>query len=64
MSIDVRHCFYCEKCIKEFDHHCYWVDNCIGGENINVFIAFLTFLALNLIGTALICSYGNFSNFN
>ncbi len=27
-----RHCFICEMCVEGFDHHCQWLDACIGRE--------------------------------
>lgn len=27
------HCSKCKKCVKEMDHHCPWLDNCIGKGN-------------------------------
>lgn len=34
----VSHCRYCDHCVKEFDHHCYFTNNCIGLRNKQYFI--------------------------
>lgn len=48
MDLLTRHCVVCDKCIFEFDHHCFWVNNCIGKENINYFYSFLVLIVVNL----------------
>jgi palmitoyltransferase ZDHHC13/17 len=54
----IKHCYFCNRCIKDYDHHCYWVDNCIGANNINLFFIFLTFVLLNLLLQVYIGLYG------
>ena len=44
-------------CIDDFDHHCFWVNNCIGGNNLSTFIIFLLSVSLNLILNMAICIY-------
>ena len=44
-----KHCIICEKCVDGFDHHCYWVNNCIGKKNFFIFLIFIVLVAVNLI---------------
>ncbi len=51
------HCIICNQCIDDFDHHCFWVNNCIGGNNLTIFLVFLVSVTINLGFNMLLCIY-------
>ena len=45
----VKHCHVCKKCVSGFDHHCNWIDNCVGEKNKFRFIIFVSITLFNLV---------------
>jgi hypothetical protein len=43
------HCYDCNCCVLELDHHCPWTGKCIGKGNLFYFYAFLTTLCAHLV---------------
>ncbi|XP_027753054.1 probable palmitoyltransferase ZDHHC4 [Empidonax traillii] len=43
-----KHCSVCGTCVHRFDHHCVWLNNCVGASNAGWFLLYL----LSLTATA------------
>ena len=51
------HCLICQKCVDDFDHHCFWVGNCIGKNNYTLFFIFLIYILLNTLFNLIVTIY-------
>ena len=61
-----RHCSICNKCVERFDHHCPWINNCVGLDNHGVFMSFLVsmFALLALTNFSLIYNFNCYENYS
>jgi len=44
-----KHCISCDRCIIQWDHHCFWLNTCINSQNKKYFIIFLIISILSLL---------------
>nr|XP_021529744.1 probable palmitoyltransferase ZDHHC12 isoform X3 [Aotus nancymaae] len=51
-----RHCCECRRCVRRYDHHCPWMENCVGERNHPLFVVYLVLQLLVLLwGLYLAC---------
>lgn len=48
MIKESKHCMKCDRCIKGFDHHCRFINMCIGELNYHWFITLVVGVSFDL----------------
>jgi palmitoyltransferase len=46
MKPTTKHCRECDRCVSHFDHHCPWLNTCIGARNYATFITLIVSMAV------------------
>ena len=54
---NIKHCFLCNKCVSELNHHCVWFNKCIGKNNKISYLAFIFFTFCYAFYSIFICAY-------
>jgi hypothetical protein len=53
----VQHCKICKSCVMKMDHHCPWINNCIGQFNQKFFILFCLYSFIGCLHSCYLLIY-------
>ncbi|KAL4173359.1 hypothetical protein KRP22_005316 [Phytophthora ramorum] len=57
LTPDTRHCGRCNKCIPGYDHHCVYLNTCIGSRNYPLFVGLLSCSTLLLFTQQIVTGF-------
>ena len=49
-----RHCNICNKCVDRYDHHCPWINNCVGKSNHLSFFFHLVLIVIYCLTSVIV----------
>ena len=52
-----KHCGLCKMCVERQDHHCIWINGCVGAKNYRLFLWFLLSHSVMCIDIAFITTF-------
>lgn len=44
-----KHCRRCSRCVAKHDHHCPWIFNCVGANNLRHFVIYILSLEVGIL---------------
>ncbi|EED21786.1 palmitoyltransferase SidR [Talaromyces stipitatus ATCC 10500] len=44
-----KHCRRCSRCVAKHDHHCPWIYNCVGANNLRHFVIYILSLEIAIV---------------
>ncbi|XP_028783467.1 probable protein S-acyltransferase 16 [Neltuma alba] len=56
-----HHCRVCRRCVLRMDHHCIWINNCVGHANYKVFFIFVMYAVITCV-YSLVLLVGSLAN--
>jgi hypothetical protein len=57
VRLECKHCRCCNVCRHGFDHHCFFLNNCVAEANYKWFALGISFLTVSAIFTTLLCMW-------
>ena len=52
----------CHQCVERFDHHCPWINNCVGVRNHNYFLTYITLQFTVIVLSFIMCMWAIIAN--